>query len=378
MTDPDLAHLLATWPDPGPGNLAPRERVRMALERREPDRVPVDLWAVPEVWTRLTREFGGISQEAVLKRLRVDVRWVRPTYVGPERTRPGGVEVDAFGAWRKVVFHDFGSYNEYAGYPLAEAQTAADVHAWDWSRTEYWDVGNLPGDLARLNEDDDYFICYDVGGIFERSWGLRGLDRFLIDLVEQPDIACAIMDRMTDLYIANVTRVLEAGGGRINMAYTWDDVAHQHGLMISPRMWRKFMAPRHQRLNAAIRAADPHVKIMYHSCGAIAPLIPSLLDDLGIDVLNPLQPQARGMDPARLKADFGDRLAFHGGVDLQYTLPHGNPDEVRAEVRRLIDTLGVGGGYVLAAAHYIQNDVPTQNILAMYGVDRRVARRYTP
>ena len=352
--------------------LSPRERVQMALDLREPDRTPVDFWAVPEVWTRLQAHFGGVSEDEVLRRLRVDVRWVKPDYVGPERTLDDGTEVDAFGAWRKTVEHEFGSYNEYAGYPLADAESAEDVHAWDWSQTAYWDVSRLPDELARLDADQPYFTCYDVGGIFERSWGLRGLDRFLMDLVEQPEVACAIMDEMTDLYIANVTRVLAAGGGRIDMVYTWDDVAHQRGLMMSPRMWRRYIVPRHQRLNAAIRAADPHVKLMYHSCGAIFPLIPALIDELGIDVLNPLQPQAKGMDPARLKAQFGDRIAFHGGVDLQQTLPHGTPAEVQAEARHLIETLAPGGGYVLAAAHYLQNDIPTENILAMYETDRSI------
>jgi uroporphyrinogen decarboxylase len=136
-------------------------------------------------------------------------------------------------------------------------------------------------------------------------------------------------------------------------------------------MWRRYIVPRHQRLNAAIRAADPRVKLMYHSCGAIFPLIPDLIDELGIDVLNPLQPQAKGMDPARLKAQFGDRIAFHGGVDLQQTLPHGTPAEVQAEARHLIETLAPGG-YVLAAAHYLQNDIPTENILAMYETDRSI------
>jgi uroporphyrinogen decarboxylase len=142
--------------------------------------------------------------------------------------------------------------------------------------------------------------------------------------------------------------------------------------MMSPSMWRTYIVPRHQRLNSAIRAADPNVKIMYHSCGAIFPMIGALIEELGIDVLNPLQPRAAGMDAARIKAAFGDRIAFHGGVDLQHTLPHGSPAEVEAEVRYLIETLGPGGGYVLSAAHYIQNDVPTENILALYQTDRSI------
>ncbi|MBN1922150.1 MAG: hypothetical protein JW892_12950 [Anaerolineae bacterium] len=359
--------------DPGPGALSPRERVRMALAHQPPDRVPLDLWAVPEVQTRLGAYFGGISWMEVLRRVRADIRWVAPNYVGPERTLPGGITVDHYGMWRKKVRHDFGVYHEYAGYPLADARTADDVHAWDWSRTEYWDMDSIRAQLDTLEAEDDYFICYDLGGIFERSWGLLGMERFLVDLAENPEVPCAIMDRVTDLYIANVTRFLQAAEGRVDMVYTWDDVAHQQGLLMSPRMWRTHIMPRHQRLNAAIRqAAPPHVKLMYHSCGAIYPLIPDLIRDLGIDVLNPLQPQAKGMEPQRLKDEFGQQVAFHGGVDLQELLPHGTPQQVTTEVRRLCNVLGRGGGYVLSAAHYVQNDVPTENILALVSASRVV------
>ncbi|HOQ98393.1 MAG TPA: uroporphyrinogen decarboxylase family protein [Anaerolineae bacterium] len=358
----------SAWPDLGPGRLAPRERVRTALAHREPDRVPVDLWAVPEVWQRLQAHLGGVTRAEVLRRLRVDVRWVAPRYVGPERELPGGISVDPYGMWRKRQDHGYGAYEEYAGYPLADARSAADIAAWDGPRSEHWDVSELPRELAELDAEDEYFVCYDLGGIFERSWGLVGLERFLTDLTLDPEVPCAIMDRITDLYIANVRRVLQAAQGRIDMVYTWDDVAHQHGLLLSPALWRQCILPRHRRLNDAIRAFG--VRIMYHSCGAISPLIPALIDELGIDVLNPLQPCADGMDLTRIKEEFGGRVAFHGGVDIQHTLPHGTPQEVSAEVRERCRVLGRGGGYVLAAAHYIQNDTPTENILAMFRTPR--------
>jgi uroporphyrinogen decarboxylase len=360
----------ADWPQLGPGELSPRERVRTALAHRQPDRVPVDLWAVPEVQERLRTYFSAGSWDDVLRRLDVDARWVTPDYVAEQRTLPGGITVGAYGSWRRTQRHGFGSYEEYAGYPLAEARTADDVHAWDWPRTEHWDVSNIPGRLAQLRSQGDYFICYDLGGIFERSWGLLGLERFLMDLVENPEVPCAIMDHMTDLYIANVTRVLQAAQGRIDMVYTWDDIAHQRSLLMSREMWHKYIVPRHQRLNIVIRAFD--VKLMYHSCGAIYPLVGDLIRDLGIDVLQSLQPQADGMDMARLKDEFGHRLSFHGGVDIQHTLPHGTPEDVSAEVSQRMEVLGRGGGYILSAAHYIQNDTPTENILAMYRTPREV------
>lgn len=356
------------WPDLGPGLLTPRERVYAALAHREPDRVPADLWAVPEVWQRLQSWLGGASRREVLRRLRIDVRWVAPRYVGPQRELPGGIVVEPYGTYRRRLEHGYGSYDEYAGYPLAGARSAADVAAWDGPRPEHWDVSDLARELAELDAEDSYFICYDVGGIFERSWGLVGMERFLSDLLTDPEVPCAVMDRITDLYIANVTRVLEAAQGRIDMVYTWDDIAHQHGPLMSPALWRRHILPRHQRLIAAIRPFG--VKIMYHSCGAIYPFIPALIEEMGIDVLNPLQPRADGMDLARIKAEFGQRLSFHGGVDIQRTLPYGTPDEVRAEVRERCRVLGRGGGYILAAAHHIQNDTPLENILTMFTTAR--------
>jgi len=223
-----------------------------------------------------------------------------------------------------------------------------------------------------LNAGGRYHLRYEVGGIFEWSWALRGFERFLLDLVEKPEVACAIMDRFTDTYIENTRRVIEAAGGLLDMVYTYDDVGIQGGLLMSTRMWRKYILPRHQRLNAAIRSASHPVKIIYHSCGAVYPLIGAFVDDMGIDLLNPLQPRAAGMDMARIKAEFGDRLAFHGAIDIQHTLPHGTPAEVQAEVRERCALLGRGGGYICTSAHYIQNDTSLENIVAMYTTPREL------
>jgi uroporphyrinogen decarboxylase len=186
--------------------------------------------------------------------------------------------------------------------------------------------------------------------------------------MEHPEVPCAIMDCYTDVMIGNVHNMMAAGVGVMDMVYIYDDVAVQNGLLMSQKLWRKHILPRHQRLNAAIKQYD--VKILYHSCGAIYPLIPALIDEMGIDALNPLQPLARWMDMQRIKDEFGGRIAFHGGIDLQHTLPYGTTAAVDAEVRERCRILGKGGGYICTSAHYIQADVPVENILAMYLADR--------
>ena len=362
---------------PEAASITPRQRVEMALHHEEPDRVPFDFWAVPEVWAALRRYLDTDDDADVLRLLGVDCRWVRPDYVGPAPiVQEDGSYYDAFGAHRRSVSNEFCTYEEYAGHPLAHVQTVAEVESWPgWPPTEHWDVSTLKDKIRVLNQETEHWLCYEVGGIFEWSWGLRGFEQFLMDLVAQPEIACAIMDCYTDLYIANVTRVLEAadhltGRGGIDMVYTYDDMGTQRGLLISETMWREFILPRHLRLNAAIRRFP--VRIMYHSCGAIYPLIGALADELGIDVLNPLQPRAAGMDAARIKREFGDRLSFYGAVDIQHTLPRGTPQEVQAEVQERCRVLGRGGGYICASAHYIQADTPLENIVAMYTTPREL------
>jgi len=366
------AYLEGHYGRPETGALSSWERVETALARRQPDRVPFDFWAVPEVVHRLCEALDADDEE-VLRLLGVDCRMVTTRYVGSRaRELPDGTFICPWGTHRRHVANEFSVYDEYASFPLAGAETAADVLNWQWASPDDWDVSGVHEQCRRLNAAGRYHLRYEVGGIFEWSWALRGFERFLLDLVEKPEVACAIMDRFTDIYIENTRRVIEAAGGLLDMVYTYDDVGIQSGLLMSTRMWRKYILPRHQRLNAAIRSAGHPVKIIYHSCGAVYPLIGAFVDDMGIDVLNPLQPRAAGMDMARIKAEFGDRLSFHGAIDIQHTLPHGTPAEVQAEVRERCALLGRGGGYICTSAHYIQADTPLANIVAMYTTPREI------
>ena len=356
---------------PSADAMSPYERVLRAIQRQTPDRVPFDYWAVPETQARLMDYLQARDEEELLRLLGVDCRIVSPDLIGPSRQElPDGTFLDRWGSHRRKVSNEFSTYEEYASFPLAEAQSAAEVESWPrWPKTEGWRWDSLPAKIDALNREVRYPIRYDVGGIFESSWALYGLDRFLVDLLEKPEVPCAIMDCYTDVMIANVHALMRAAQGKIDWVYTYDDVAIQNGLLMSPRLWRKYILPRHQRLNAVIKSYG--LKIIYHSCGAIYPLIGALIDDMNIDVLNPLQPRASMMDMARIKEEFGGRIAFHGAIDLQHTMPHGSPQDVVDEVRARCQILGQGGGYICTTAHYIQNDVPIENILALYLAPRR-------
>jgi uroporphyrinogen decarboxylase len=263
--------------------------------------------------------------------------------------------------------HQFGTYFEYAGFPLANAKSVHDLATYPWPQAAWWDVSHIPEEIEAFDRDGEYAILYEAGSVFETGWGLRGLEAFLIDMAVAPDVTEFIMARWADFWIDLGRKVLEAADGRIDIAWTWDDIGTQNGPMISPKMWERQIKPHHVRMNNAFK--EYGATLMYHSCGSIMPFIEGLID-MGVEILNPLQPRAKGMDLAYIKATYGDRLSFHGAMDIQKTLPHGTQDEVATEVRDRIELLGAGGGYILAPAHMIQGDTPPENILTMYDTAR--------
>ncbi len=354
----------------GSSSMTPRQRVQAAIRRQPSDRVPFDFWAVDEVIAALRVHLGVETVEEILRLFSIDCRVLRPDYIGPapERFEDGSFFIP-WGSHRRLVSNAFSTYEEYASFPLASAQSAAEVRTWTrWPKTEYWDWQGFSKRIDAINAETPYHVRYEVGGIFESAWALYGLDRFLIDLYDRPEIPCAVMDCYTDLMIVNVHSLMKACAGKIDMVYTYDDVATQNGLMMSPAMWRQFILPRHVRLNQVIKSYD--LPIMYHSCGAIAPLVGELISQMHIDVLNPLQPRAKGMDMPKIKQDFGSQIAFHGGIDLQQTMAHGSPKDVQSEVRNRLQALAPGGGYICTTAHYMQADTPLENIIALYTAPR--------
>jgi len=370
-----------------------RERVLTALAHRAPDRVPCDLLAVPEVWQKLQEALDVDSREAVLRRLEVDCRrvsydsycapperviadgkvewWDHPARSTSERTwrlRKDDLWIDIWGARRREVEHAYGRYEELVEYPLASASSIGDLRAYDWPTPDWFDFSGLPDELASLDRDGECHIRYRIGSLFETAWSLRGFEQTLMDLALDPKIPAYIMDRLLKVHIANLETVLSLAGERIDMVYYYDDLATMDSLLMSEQMWRKNIKPRQEQLLQVAR--DRGNPIMYHCDGSISRLIPELIE-MGISLLNPIQTNAKDMDPEVLKRSFGERLSFHGGVDISNLLPKGSKEEVEAEVRRLVQVLGEGGGYILAPAHHIQADSRVENILSMYQVDLR-------
>jgi uroporphyrinogen decarboxylase len=338
-----------------------RERVTAAVAREKSDRVPADYKAEPDVNGRMMARLGAAGYEELLQALEIDVRRLNPKQVARFNKDLGeGVFEDYWGIRSTHLKASHGSYDMHVHTPLWDAQTVADMEKHDWPWPDIFDYSVMKEQRAGW---DDLFVMYEGADLFTRPCILRNIENVMEDLVLRPDMVHYLLDRFASFYCEDVQRAFEATDGKIDLYCEWSDFGTQRGLMISVSMFREFIAPYLKRLIDTVHSGG--AKFMLHSCGAVRDLIPDFLA-LGVDVLDPIQVAAEGMDPAALKADFGDKLAFHGGICTQHTLPFGTPDEVREAVRDRVATLGNGGGYILASSHDISADTPEDNIVAMY------------
>jgi uroporphyrinogen decarboxylase len=373
--------------------MTPRERILSALDHREPDRVPIDLGSTPV--TSITRAayvplrahlglpeesitiYDEVQQlpycgEDVLARFSVDTRMVQLPMA-----HVAGVEIVDDGEYW-AMWDRWGSkmrmpkerplYYDWVEFPITEPTFEA-LDAYRWPQPDPPEVSaRLRGRAEELRATTDYALVGSGvigGGIFEQACRVMGMEPFMMALVTAPGFTARLLDGITDIYIRSVDRFLAQLGGLIDVFTFWDDVATQQGWMINPETYVEVIKPRQKRLLEAVRART-EAKIFYHGCGAVFELIPHLIE-IGVDIINPVQVSAEGMDSRRLKAAYGRDVTFWGGgVDTQHVLPFGTPDQVRDEVKRRIDDLAPGGGFVFATVHNIQAFVPPENIEAAF------------
>lgn len=370
-----------------------RDRLITALDHREPDRVPFDLgstfvtgitrWA----YLGLLDEMGEsgrpepamldpvqqliVPDQDILDRLGVDT-----TSLG--RYLPGRPPLnereddeyrmfdDAWGiGWRMPKSQ--GLYFDMFRHPLA-GKSLEDARNYPWpDPTKTFDKKMVRELAKRLHEETGYgIICAGFGsGILEMTLWLQGFDQGFMNLLVDRPLVNWLLDKITDIKMAYAELMLEAAGDYCQVFYGGDDVGHQSCPAIRPELFRELMVPRYQRYHGFIKLKAPHIKVFFHTCGSVYQLIPDLIES-GIDILNPVQVNAAEMgDTKRLKKEFGRDLTFWGGIDTQHVMPHGTPEEVKDEVRRRIEDLAPGGGYVFNTVHNIQADVPAKNILAL-------------
>jgi uroporphyrinogen decarboxylase len=268
--------------------------------------------------------------------------------------------------WRRNAY-----YYDMVDFPIKGQITHADLEVFPFPNAR--DPGRIRGLAERAKEaqDSGKAVTLDplAGGILEMANSLRGHQSFFTDMAANPDLAMYLLDRITGFFEDFYEQALTSAGEYVDVVFFGDDYGMQSGMLISPRMWRKMIKPFLARLIQKIKNTAP-VRFQLHSCGAVFPIIEDLVE-IGVDILNPLQPSAVGMDLPMIKKKFGDRLVFHGVIDQQEVLPHGTIEEVENEVRSRLGILAPGGGYVVAVSPNIQADVRPQNILALFDSIRK-------
>jgi uroporphyrinogen decarboxylase len=349
--------------------MQPRERVMAALSRRVPDRVPKTMNLCPSQRERFRQETGEENPAAYFG---FETRSVSPLPVRIEAgfgpylgDLPDDARVDEWGiAWMRGSEYHF----ERMVHPLRDVETVCEIEVYPYP------------DLAAEYRFTDFAERIDavhrqglaavaaaspVGGtVFWPAYKLRGMEALLMDMMTAPALAGTLLDRVTEI---TATLARRLASFEIDVLWLADDFGTRRALFVRRETWRAWFKARLRKVVEAAKAVKPDLIVAFHSDGKVDEIIPDLID-VGIDVLNPLQPEV--MDPAAIKRAYGNDLAFWGGMGTQTTLPFGSPDEVRTVVRELIDTVGKGGGFLIAPTHVVEPEVPWENIIAfMEAVD---------
>ncbi len=347
-----------------------RDRVLAALSHERPDRCPMQISFTPEFAARLREDLlhkagpshnphgGGntyeLEQALGEDMLLTSVGWANSYY------QEAGDYTDEWGiGWKQCEYttrYGKGHYTEMSRFPLANDEAIDTYRPPDPNRPElYQDAERTLRDF----KDEYWIVGVTVTTIFETAWALRGLERLLTDFVSNPEIAEKILDIPYRYHLAAAKKLVQMG---VDMIWVGDDVGAQNAMLISPQCWRRFLKPRMAAFISEIKALNAQLKVAYHSDGNIIAIIPELID-IGIDILNPIQPAC--MDPAAIKREFGDKLCFWGSIDEQRTLPFGTPADVQREVLERLNTIGKNGGLILAPTHHVQLDTPLENFWAL-------------
>lgn len=342
-----------------------RENILRALRRQQPESVGFDFVFSPALEAEFGRRTGRRDYQDYygfpVRCIELDPTRLQTDYtVFFDELPPGTRPLDWNPEWGIMGAPGPTAHFQEMLHPMAKFESAAQVrdYPWpDWLADYRWE--RVPARVAGLQARDLVVGAFMEMTIFELAWYLRGMDRFMEELICGEEVAEALLDRLTQIRIGMARRYAACG---VDVLMLGDDVATQLDMMISPALWRSTLKP---RLAAVIRAAkevNPEVLVFYHGDGNMERIIPDLIE-IGVEILNPVQPEC--MDPVRMKALFGDRLAFWGCIGTQTTMPFGSPDEVKAKVAELIRTVGHGGGLLLAPTHTLEPDVPWANVEAL-------------
>lgn len=375
----------------------PRECFQAAINHEEPDRVLVDFGkhigsfhriAYAQLKEHLSNlYFPGkikildrmaqnvVLDESICQRLGIDFRWVVPRWVGVQDFENDGQEgyIDMWGTPHIYT----GDHYAISGQPLGRSDlTIADLDGYNWPDPDNLLMFEGLREQARdWYENTDYVIGADgiKVGILQTASQVRGYEQLFLDLGLNPHLADAIFDKILALIKAMYTAYMREVCEFVQVVCITDDQGTQNSLLISPQMFRHFIKPRLKELFAAIKQ-QADVKILFHCDGAVKPLLEDFIE-IGVDILNPIQTVVKGFEDTRaLNDEYGDRICWHGGIDVQQVMPNASTEELEQEVARRINDLGKGGGYIIAPCHNINSDIPIQNVLSMFDAAGKFGR----
>jgi hypothetical protein len=345
-----------------------RERVKRFFARAEPDRVPIGYGANPGIDRRLKDHFGVAPSdgEGLRRALGVDFRGIRPRYTGARlhEERPG-VEVDAlWGIHRRRIEHESGSYLDYCDFPLREADVET-VASWPMPSPDDYDY-DVAVEACRRHDEYGLFVGgAGLGCIINSAGFLRGMEQVLVDLMTDDPAGLLLVDRRLAVELEVARRTLEAAGGRVDFVWMGEDLGTQAAPLISVELYHRHILPRHQRFVDMAKSFG--LPVMIHTCGSSSWAYEDMIVS-GIDAVDTLQPEAVDMSPEHLKSTFGGRLSFRGCISTAGPVATGTVDEVEAYCTRTLEIMMPGGGYAFAPTHALQDNSPTENVVAMYRV----------
>ncbi|HUT62069.1 MAG TPA: uroporphyrinogen decarboxylase family protein [Phycisphaerae bacterium] len=337
-----------------------KQRVLTSLAWRDPDRVPIQTYLTPEIRAQLDEHFGGRD---LLECLGVDFRRAAPKYRGAVKPPRDGLVFDMWGTGYKQVRQEHGAYDEATVLPLAELATLDDVEAYPWPSPDDFDYSDV---AQQCDAIADYAVCCggaDTPDILNGVSRGRGMEQVMIDVATRDPVGMAIIERRCEILYEVGRRTLTAGRDKIDILQLGEDLGNQNGRMFGPRDFDEVFRPVLKQLIDL--AHEFGAKAMLHSCGDTHEIMPDLID-MGLDVLDAMQPEPRGMDAETIRAACRGKLAFCGLISTQRTLPFGTVADCRAEARHRLDVIAPGGGYIFSPAHCIQAGTPLQNVLAVY------------
>lgn len=344
--------------------MKPKERVLTACQHEEPDRIPLQIYTTPEIDTQLRNHFGSRDY---MEALGIDLRQIHLPYqwwTGPGPGMPGNADrYNEWGVGYTRMSYQGGVYDEATELPFARLKTMDDVEGYPWPSPDGFDYSVMP---ALCDQQADYAICYGREGIPDIMNGVgsgRGIAQVMMDIMTRDEVGMAIIRKRVDYYYEYCRRGLEAAEGKVDILLLGEDCGNQRGRMFPPDVFDEVFVPIIQRF---IDLAHEHgILAMLHSCGDTHEIQPTFIE-MGLDILDAMQPEPPGMNLPEIKRLYGGKLTFCGLVSTQHTLPFGTVEDVRTEVRERIEVMGAGGGYILGPAHCIQPDAPLENVLSLY------------